>query len=108
MEPNGVRGNLDTLILAALAGSPTHGYHVIGRIRDRSSGAFDLAEGTVYPALHRLEAGDYLSSNWEEIDGRRRKVYSVTARGRRRLAEDRSRWKAFSALMTVALGGDSV
>src|SRR3954465_10705233 len=99
MDTNGVRGNLDTLILAALVDSPTHGYNVIGRIRDRSAGAFDLAEGTVYPALHRLEAGDYLSSNWEEIDGRRRKVYSVTASGRRRLAEDRSRWKTFSALM---------
>src|SRR3954451_20110548 len=106
MDTNGVRGNLDTLILAALVDSPTHGYDVIGRIRDRSTGAFDLAEGTVYPALHRLEGGDLLSSRWKEIDGRRRKIYYVTPKGRRRLADARSRWNTFSALMTLAIGGE--
>jgi PadR family transcriptional regulator, regulatory protein PadR len=107
MDSNGLRGNLDALVLAALVDSPTHGYHVIVRIRDRSTGAFDLAEGTVYPALHRLEAGGHLRSRWEEVEGRRRKIYSITAAGRRRLADDRARWNTFSTVMTLAIGGDT-
>jgi len=107
MDANQLRGNLDTLILAALVDSPAHGYHVIGRIRDRSTGVFDLAEGTVYPALHRLEAAGHLRSRWEDIEGRRRKIYSVTPRGQRRLADDRTRWNTFSSVMTLAIGGET-
>lgn len=105
MKDNDVRGYLDGLILAALADGPAHGYSIIGRIRDRSSGAFELAEGTLYPALHRLESEGHLSSTWHQVQGRRRKVYSLTRPGRAELAAQRVRWREFSTVINQAFGG---
>ncbi len=67
------------------------------RLRERSGGEFDLSEGTVYPALYRLERERLLSSRWAVVGGRRRRVYSVTRSGRRALAERRRDWVAFAA-----------
>ena len=81
-----LKGHLDMIVLAALASGPAHGYAVIQEIRQRSGGAFDLPEGTIYPALHRLEQGGLLSSRWSVGDsGRQRRVYSLTRSGRRAL-----------------------
>ena len=79
-------------MLAALAAGPAHGYDVIVRLRERSDGAFDLAEGTAYPALHRLEAGGLLEARWERAHGRKRKVYELTAEGQEKLTERRAEW----------------
>jgi PadR family transcriptional regulator, regulatory protein PadR len=105
MKSDDVRGHLDALILAALADSPAHGYSVIELIRSRSGGGFDLAEGTVYPALHRLEADGHLTSTWTDVNGRRRKIYSLTRPGRKQLATERDRWRQFSSRITNAIGG---
>lgn len=91
-------------MLAVLAAGPAHGYSVIVRLRERSRGGFDLPEGTIYPALHRLEAAGLLSARFEEVQGRRRKVYALTTAGQRELAEQRSQWHRFSSLVTTVIG----
>jgi transcriptional regulator len=102
MEGEMLKGHLDMIVLAALASGPAHGYAVIQEIRHRSGGAFDLPEGTIYPALHRLEQSGSLSSRWAMGDsGRQRRVYSLTRSGRRALADQRALWQRF----TDAIGG---
>jgi DNA-binding PadR family transcriptional regulator len=91
-----LRGHLDLLILAALEGEPGHGYLIVERIKERSAGVFGLGEGTVYPALHRIERSGLLTSSWSTVEGRRRRVYRLTARGRRELGARRSEWGVFS------------
>jgi DNA-binding PadR family transcriptional regulator len=77
---------------------------VIERLRGRSSGTFDLAEGTVYPVLHRLEAEGLLASSWSEAAGRRRRVYRLTRRGRSALSGRRREWRAFAGAVDAVLG----
>ena len=102
MEGEMLKGHLDMIVLAALASGPAHGYAVIEEIRRRSGQAFDLPEGTIYPALHRLEQAGLLSSRWVTAEsGRRRRVYALTRQGSRALAERRAVWRQFSD----AIGG---
>jgi len=102
MEGEMLKGHLDMIVLAALAAGPTHGYAVIAEIRRKSGRAFDLPEGTVYPALHRLEQAGLLSSRWVTAkSGRRRRVYALTRQGERALAARRAVWRQFSD----AIGG---
>ena len=89
------KGQLDLMLLGILHDAPGHGYWVIERLRHGSGGAFDLPEGTVYPALHRLEAKGLLASEWQAVHGRRRRLYRLTGRGLAALAEERSRWEQF-------------
>jgi PadR family transcriptional regulator PadR len=103
MRAESLKGHLDGLILAVLAGGPLHGYAIIDALKRRSDGAFALPEGTVYPALHRLEAAGLLSSAWSEGEGRRRRVYELTRRGRGELGTRRSEWRAFSRAVEAVL-----
>ncbi len=97
-----LKGHLDMIVLAALASGPAHGYAVIEEIRRKSGRAFDLPEGTIYPALHRLEQAGLLASHWVTADsGRRRRVYKLTRTGERALAQRRAVWQQFSD----AIGG---
>jgi PadR family transcriptional regulator len=89
------RGHLDLLLLGAVAKEPLHGYAIVEAIRDASEGAFDLGEGTVYPALYRLEAAGLLASDASTVNGRRRRTYRLTAKGRRELAAQRREWSDF-------------
>ena len=102
-----LKGHLDTIVLAGLEAGPAHGYAIIEEIRRRSAATFDLPEGTIYSALHRLELAGLLASTWTEPGvGRRRRVYSLTPKGRDALAECRRVWGRFSrtvdALLTEA------
>jgi PadR family transcriptional regulator, regulatory protein PadR len=99
-----LKGHLDLLLLASLAGEPAHGYALVERLRERSDGAFDLSEGTVYPALYRLEHARLLSSRWAVVGGRRRRVYSLTQRGRDALAAQRREWVSFTAAVRGVVG----
>lgn len=90
-----LRGHLDALLLACLQDGAAHGYELMQRLHQRSSGAFDLPEGTIYPVLRRLEAEGHVSSKWNDAQGRRRRVYRLTARGRRYLAIHRDEWDGF-------------
>jgi DNA-binding PadR family transcriptional regulator len=90
-----LKGHLDALMLAVLADEPLHGYAVIEELKRRSGGALSLPEGTVYPALHRLERSGLLESAWATGSARRRRVYRLTARGRRELGHRRRTWREF-------------
>ena len=96
MRAETLKGHLDLLLLAIVAEEPAHGYRIIESLKERSGGAFDLPEGTVYPALHRLEQSGLLTSSWASGTGRRRRVYRLTAHGRRGLAGGRREWHGFA------------
>ena len=96
MTAEELKGHLDGLILAVLRGEPMHGYAVIESLRSRSAGRLDLPEGTIYPALHRLEQKGLLASDWSTGAGRKRRVYQLTSRGERELGVRRERWRDFS------------
>ncbi|HXD14966.1 MAG TPA: PadR family transcriptional regulator [Xanthobacteraceae bacterium] len=97
MEGEILKGHLDMIVLAALATGPAHGYAVIEIIRRKSGQAFDLPEGTIYPALHRLEQAGLLASKWVVAEsGRKRRVYALTRSGQRALAKRRAGWQQFS------------
>jgi transcriptional regulator len=99
-----LKGHLELLLLEVLAVGPVHGYDVITRLRERSDGVFDLPEGTVYPALHRLEKSGWLSSSWSTEGGRRRRLYSLTGEGHAALARQRDGWWRFATGMQAVLG----
>jgi PadR family transcriptional regulator, regulatory protein PadR len=99
-----LKGHVEVLLLAALEGEPAHGYAIVDVVRSRSDGAFDLAEGTVYPALYRLERRGLLESGWADGDGaRRRRVYRLTRKGRTELVRQRETWGNYVTAMQAAL-----
>lgn len=101
-----LKGHLDMLLLAIVNESPNHGYAVIEELRRRSDEAFDLPEGTVYPALHRLERAGLLTSSWSTVGGRRRRVYRISPKGGQVLERRRGEWSAFAtAIQRVVKGG---
>jgi PadR family transcriptional regulator PadR len=104
MRSEKLKGHLDLLLLSVLSRGPGHGYEVITRLRDRSDGAFELPEGTVYPALHRLEEAGLLASTWDVVSGRRRRIYQLTLAGAAALAAESRQWREFSGSMTRVLG----
>ena len=102
MSGQQLKGHLEGLVLAILESGPAHGYAIIDALREQSGGVFDLPEGTIYPALHRLEDVGSVTSRREIVDGRQRRVYQLSPSGRRSLAEHRSSWREFSsAVMRV-------
>ncbi|GGM25146.1 PadR family transcriptional regulator [Micromonospora sonchi] len=105
MNAQALHGHLDALLLAVLERGALHGYAIIEALRTRSDGRLDLATGTVYPALRRLERAGHVASAWSIVNGRERRTYELTDAGRRALADQRSGWREFSA--TVARFLDS-
>ena len=104
MRAEALKGHLDGLLLATLEVGPRHGYAVIEALRETTGGRLDLPTGTIYPALHRLQAAGLIQGRWSVVGGRRRRTYQLTAKGRRALSDQRADWRAFSALITAALG----
>jgi PadR family transcriptional regulator PadR len=104
MSNEALKGHLELLLLSILADGPAHGYLVIEQLHRRSGGTFDLPEGTVYPALHRLEHDGMLSSSWAESGGRRRRVYRLTPAGRLALVDRQQEWGRFSRAVNATLG----
>jgi DNA-binding PadR family transcriptional regulator len=99
-----LRGHLDLLLLATLYRiGPAHGYAVITALRERSDGAFDLAEGTVYPALHRLERDGAVTSSWDTSAPRKRRTYALTRTGRAALRVKQSQWQQFARGMQAVV-----
>jgi PadR family transcriptional regulator len=103
MQRGVLKGHVDLLLLAALADGPKHGYGVVELVRARSEGAFELGEGTVYPALYRLERQGFVESVWAEGKTRQRRVYRLTRRGRAELARQRAGWGDYVRTMEAAL-----
>jgi DNA-binding PadR family transcriptional regulator len=99
-----LKGHLDLLLLAVLENGPAHGYAIIEILRARSGGTFDLPEGTIYPALHRLEEDSLLSSSWSEDAGRKRRIYNLTLKGRQVLARRQGEWLQFARAVNATVG----
>jgi DNA-binding PadR family transcriptional regulator len=81
------------LVLAALSSSPSHGYALIESLQRLSGGAFELAEGSLYPVLHKLEHAGLVQSAWDRESGRRRRIYRITRTGQRELEQRSRRWR---------------
>lgn len=105
MKAETLKGHLDLLLLATVQSGPAHGYAVAETLRTRSNGAFDLPEGTLYPALHRLERAALLSSRWSEVNGRRRRVYQLTRKGHQVLAKQHDEWRDFARAVHAVVEG---
>jgi DNA-binding PadR family transcriptional regulator len=102
-----LRSQADLLILAVLQSGPAHGYSIIEEIKRRSQGQFDLPEGTIYPALHRLETEGLLASDWQQVEGRRRRVYRLTAQGLEAGRERMADWRRFARAMQAVVGAEA-
>jgi len=99
-----LQGTLDLLILKAVSLGPLHGYGVLLRIQQISNDALQIQQGSLYPALYRLEHQGLIASQWGESENRRKaKYYRLTAAGRRRLQEEVAYWKRFSEAVGVVL-----
>jgi PadR family transcriptional regulator, regulatory protein PadR len=97
-------GTLDMLILKAVSLKPLHGYGVLLRIGQISGGALDIPQGSLYPALYRLEAQGLISTEWGESENNRRaKYYTLTAAGRKRLREETANWNRLVEAICSAL-----
>jgi DNA-binding PadR family transcriptional regulator len=96
-----LKGHLDGLLLAALESEPepVHGWALMARLREASGGELDLEGGTVYPVLRRLEESGLIDSQWTTAPGRRRRLYALTVKGSRALAEERTAWSRFVAVV---------
>ena len=104
MRADALRGHLDLLLLSIVERGPFHGYAVIEELRRQTEGEIDLPEGTIYPALHRLERAGLLTSTWTEVGGRRRRTYSLTPRGRSAASEKRQEWNSFALTIQRVVG----
>ena len=97
-------GTLDMLILKAVSLKPLHGYGVLLRIRQISGNALEIPQGSLYPALYRLEHQGWIASEWGESDNKRRaKYYSLTAAGRRQLQSETEKWNRMASLIASIL-----
>ena len=92
------------LLLAIVEDGPFHGYAVIEELRRRTDGAIDLPEGTIYPALHRLERAGLLKSSWSDTSGRRRRTYALTSKGTKAATEKRREWSTFAQTVQRVVG----
>lgn len=96
MKAETLKGHLELLLLATVSSGATHGYAIIKALRERSGELLNLPDGTMYPALHRLESAGLLISGWSSDTGRRKRVYELTAAGRDALGQARSEWGEFT------------
>ncbi len=103
-----LRGHVEPLILAALENSAAHGLEIVKRIEAAGSGVLEMKEGSLYPALYRMEKAGLVKAEWETgVTGRRgarRRLYQLTGKGKRKLASDRKQWKSFVSVMNLAMG----
>jgi PadR family transcriptional regulator, regulatory protein PadR len=101
-----LHGTLEALVLKTLSHGPLHGYAIARWIERRTNDALQIEEGSLYPALYRLESRGLLRSEWGTSElGRRAKFYALTPKGRARLAAEVEAWSAFSSAVTEVLAG---
>lgn len=103
-----LRGHLETLVLSALRRGNAHGFEILRRLEEAGSGALKLKEGSLYPALYRLEAAGMVEGEWEDgatpRRGPRRRIYRLTKKGQRRFAEARGEFHQFTTVIGGILG----
>ena len=97
-------GTLDALILKTLGGGPRHGYAIAKWLEDRSGDAITIEEGSLYPALYRMEKRGWIEAEWGESElGRKARFYRLTREGREQLRVETAEWKAFVAVVSHVL-----
>lgn len=103
-----LRGHLETMVLSSLKQGEAHGLEIVKRLEAAGSGALKLKEGSLYPALYRLEQSGFVKAQWEgEGSGRRgarRRIYKLTTKGKRQLAQGQKEWTEFVTVMNNILG----
>jgi DNA-binding PadR family transcriptional regulator len=104
MDSQLLSGTVATLLLEVISCGPTYGYEITQTVLERSRGYFEITEGSLYPALHRLERQKLLESFWKDADGRERKYYRLTPAGRAALAAKKKEWERFAAGVKGILG----
>ncbi len=103
-RPDLLHGTLDLLILKTLVLGPLHGWAISKRIRQLSDGVLEVGQGSLYPALYRLEGKDWIASAWGvSEEGRRAKIYTLTPAGRDHLSAQRTAWRSFSTAVEQVL-----
>jgi transcriptional regulator len=99
-----LKGTLDMLILKVVAAGPIHGYAISQRIQQISRDFFQVPQGSLYPALHRLEEQDWLEAQWKDTStGREAKFYTLTRKGRKQLETEVSNWERLSDAVALIL-----
>ncbi|HKF77525.1 MAG TPA: helix-turn-helix transcriptional regulator [Candidatus Dormibacteraeota bacterium] len=98
-----LKGHLDMLLLAAVSRERAHGYGLVVRLRGLTGGVLDLPEGTIYPALYRLERAGLVRSEWATVAGRRRRLYDLTVRGRDALRGQVGDWRRFAGAVDAVV-----
>jgi transcriptional regulator len=99
-----LQGTLDLLVLKVVALGPLHGYGISQRIRQMSKDALQVQQGSLYPALHRLEKRGWLMASWSETEtGRPAKFYKLSAKGRKQLAQEEQNWQRLTDAITLIL-----
>jgi PadR family transcriptional regulator, regulatory protein PadR len=99
-----LRGTLDMLVLKVVALSPSHGYAIAQRLQQISKDFFQVHQGSLYPALHRLEDRGWLRAEWKETEtGREAKFYSLTGKGRRQMEEEARNWERLCEAVALVL-----
>ncbi len=98
------KGSNALLVLSVLARGDSYGYQIVKVIENASQEVFVMNEGTLYPILHSLETEKYVESYWCEAEGRKRKYYKITDKGRKQLVEKEKEWKVFSTAVEKVLG----
>lgn len=102
-----IRGSVVPIVLALLEGRPMYGYEMVKVVNARTNGLLEWKEGTLYPALHKLEGERYIRSSWRDAPGagKRRKYYAITGKGSRELARRRTEWRQFNGAVNAMLLG---
>jgi len=99
-----IKGSSNSLLLSLLAGQPMYGYQIVKELETRSQGYFKFKEGTLYPALHRLEKAGLITGNWQMLpNGRQRRYYQITAKGQAELNEEKVQWQDFLTAIKMIL-----
>jgi transcriptional regulator len=104
MDSRLLSGTVDTLLLEVISEGPTYGYAIAQTVLGRSRGYFEITEGSLYPALHRLERRKFVDSFWKAAEGRERKYYKLTPAGRRALEARKKEWRQFVTGVQGILG----
>jgi PadR family transcriptional regulator, regulatory protein PadR len=106
-----LRGHLENLVLAALRQGDAHGFEILKRLDAAGAGALRLKEGSLYPALYRLESEGLVKAAWEDADtprrGPRRRIYRLTSKGNKRLRQSKEEWNLFVQIIGAILGASS-
>jgi DNA-binding PadR family transcriptional regulator len=103
IQGEALKGHLDLILLAALERGPAYGYSIVAQIQAETGGSLTLSDGTIYPALHRLERARMLTSFYEVSAGRRRRIYRVTEAGEDELERLKGEWAGFAGAIQKIL-----